>query len=254
MAPTPLFLNSSEPTSDPHAALIARLRELKQHHLALRIEDCAKRFGLRASDKRILPIWCRSKLCPICAERLAREAFQKYQPRLAAVMGQSGEAYLLTLTAPADADDAVAMASRMHKELRGFTSDSWWKARKSRCVGILTALEFGWEHGQAHGHQLVVAPKPDDAAAVVDALLSRWLQRNPEAVLAAQDTLGPLQTPDEMKRALIYLVKGSRIGPHWADETILAAVATLSNGSHPLTACGLAYGSAPALGQAGVVF
>ncbi|MBS1941290.1 MAG: hypothetical protein JST38_10480 [Bacteroidetes bacterium] len=154
-------------------------------------------------------------------------------------MDQGGEAYFLTLTTPIGHLDEEAHARKIHRDLRGFTSDTRWKG-KGRSTALITALEFGTESGHAHGHHLVVAKTPHDAGAVVECLLSRWLRRHPKASLIAQDTIGPLKTTGEMEHWLSYITKGSRIDPDWTDDAILAAVALMTNGHQPITACGLA--------------
>lgn len=236
---TPPFLITAEQNSDSHFRLAVRLRGLGLHHLATKIEDCGKRFHRSDKDRKFLPRWCRSKACPICATRLGKKTFAKHRERLAALMDQGGEAYFLTRTTPIGHLDEEAHARMIHLDIRGFTSDPWWKV-KAQSTAVLTALEFGKESGLAHGHHLVAATTPHDASAVVEHLLSRWLRRHPEASLNAQDTCGPLKTVAAMEHWLSYITKGSRIDPDWSDDAILAAVALMSNGHQPITACGLA--------------
>lgn len=230
------FFNTADGTLDPAHGVSQRLREIGEHRLATRLEDCGRRHVRRREGDPIVPRWCRLKICPICATRSAKAATVKYLPPLSKVIHEGGHAYFVTLTAPA-VDRVLDEATRLHRFARSFTTEAWWR-ELHREVSVLTALEFGPEQGHPHIHHLVVCRTPEGAGRAVEALVSRWLRRHPQALLEAQDMTGPLETVEAMRRYLGYITKGSRLQTHWDDAALLAALRCMTNRKRPLTACG----------------
>lgn len=237
-APDSSSFNTADETTDQNIRLAVRLREVEEHRLATRIEDCGRRLLRRAQGEPILPQWCRLKLCPICGVRIAKGVAARYRPVVHRVLEMGGEGRFLTLTAPPVLDPFRDAADR-HRFARGFTTDAWWR-KSAKELGVFTALEFGQDGGHPHVHYLVLAANPTAAGAAVEGLTSRWLRRYPEAIIQAQDASGPLCSLKDLENILGYITKGSRIQAEWPDEAILAAIAHMTNRKRPFTASGLA--------------
>lgn len=243
MNPSLSFLEYSEGIEMERSRLVERLRGVNLDREASKIEACGRKLVLTRNGEELRFCWCRFRFCPSCRPRLAREIRERYLPKVRAAMGPEGAACFVTLTHPPTSEPWLDRGLWFNQDLRRFRTSHQWKqgSRYGRKAGVITSLELAKgqaDPGHLHGHQLVLAPSPEQAQEVAEWMLSDWLARHPRASWNAQRMEGPFPGEPSAGQCLAYLAKGSPLDLGWPDAHLVDAV-SLFHGMHAITASGL---------------
>lgn len=161
----------------PLAAALADLRSELERSYRNTIY-CASLIE-QGADGKLRTRYCGNRWCLVCNRVRTARAINRYEPRLA----EWSDRQFVTLTLPNVRGDALRDTLRGMRECVVLC----WKSIRRRRPGVRALRKLECTHNVVrddyHPHYHLVVEGADVAHALVDA----WLERNPNAVRAAQD-------------------------------------------------------------------